>query len=116
MSLVFLFLFEHGIDSQREETSSAKEYESIDADVTLEQKLELPPCVDYNVETLSQNELDQKNLYPVPLNFNECIKVLQTSTFLKETLGPNMVQYLIQRDIELLKKEQAIHAAQRKSS
>ena len=82
----------------------------------IEQKLELPPCADYNVETLSQNELDQKNLYPVPLDFNQCIKVLQTSTFLKETLGPNMVQYLIQRDIELLKKEQAIHAAQRKSS
>ena len=68
----------------------------------IEDKLEVPPNADFNVETLTEEELSDHEISPVPLSFEKCIEILKTSKFLEEALGPEMVQVLIQRDEELL--------------
>jgi len=71
----------------------------------IEEKLELPPKADDNVEALTAEELKERNIQPVPLNFDQCIDVLKTSTFLRDALGPEMVKYLIDRDMTLSQAE-----------
>lgn len=70
----------------------------------IEEKLELPPNADFNVEKMSSTYLADHNIMPVPLSFAKCINLLKSSEFLKETLGESMVNYLIARD-EAVKKE-----------
>lgn len=78
-------------------------------------KLPLAPPTDFNVEeqqalpssstaTSPSEFLAQRGIYPVPQTVEECIQVLQTSEFLRDgaVLGPDMVDYLIQRDVALL--------------
>jgi len=68
----------------------------------IEDKLEAPANSDFNVEKLSPEELKRHGISAVPLTFEKCIEVLKTSKFLEETLGAEMVKYLIQRDEEIL--------------
>eukprot|EP00826_Nyctotherus_ovalis_P059415 TRINITY_DN825_c0_g1_i2.p1 TRINITY_DN825_c0_g1~~TRINITY_DN825_c0_g1_i2.p1 ORF type:complete len:423 (+),score=167.28 TRINITY_DN825_c0_g1_i2:119-1387(+) len=70
----------------------------------IEEKLPLPPNANFNVEHMSPEELAKHNIMPVPLSFAKCIKVLKSSEFLKECIGPEMVEYLIERD-EAAQKE-----------
>ena len=70
----------------------------------IEEKLEVPPCADFNVEAQSAEELAARHIDPVPLSFEKCIQVMETSEFLKDALGEEMVQFLIQRDTALLNK------------
>jgi len=67
----------------------------------IDDKLELQEPVDCNVEQLAEKERRDKNILPVPLRFDKCIEVLKTSTFLREALGFEMVEFLIERDLEL---------------
>ena len=69
----------------------------------IEDKLVAPPNSDFNVEKLSPEELAKHGISAVPTNFEKCIEVLKSSKFLEEALGPQMVQYLIKRDENLLK-------------
>jgi glutamine synthetase len=73
----------------------------------IEDKLPLPANSDFNVEQLSPEELAKLGISSVPTSFQRCIEVLKSSKFLAEALGPDMVQYLIQRDENLLKGPQA---------
>jgi len=68
----------------------------------IEDKLVVPLNADFNVETLTKEELLNRNISAVPLSFEKCMEILKTSKFLEEALGPEMVQVLIQRDEELL--------------
>lgn len=70
----------------------------------IEDKLPLPPNADFNVEHMSPEELAKHNIHPVPLTFAKCIEVLKKSEFLKEYIGPEMVEFLIERDIAADKK------------
>lgn len=69
----------------------------------IEDKLPVPPNADFNVEKLSPEELIKHGISAVPLSFVKCIEILKSSKFLDEALGPQMVQYLIKRDENLLK-------------
>lgn len=71
----------------------------------IEDKLEIPLNADFNVEKLSPEELASHGISPVPLSFESAIQVLKQSEFLRESLGPEMVQFLIQRNQDLLDKE-----------
>ena len=73
----------------------------------VEERLELPPNSDFDVDALTPEELERRGIRSVPKTLEECLGVLKTSEFLREALGPEMVQVLIQRDEELLaaKKE-----------
>jgi glutamine synthetase len=68
----------------------------------IEDKLEPPPNSSFNVELLSQEELDRLGIRSVPKTIERCLEILKTSEFLKEALGPAMVDVLIQRDEDLL--------------
>ena len=68
----------------------------------IEEKLKLPPCADYNVEHLSEVQLRARGIEPVPRSFRECIDVLAHSEFLKEALGMEMAEYLMERDKTLV--------------
>ena len=68
----------------------------------IKEKPEPPPNADFNVEQLTTEELAARDIHPVPLSFEECIHVLKNSTFLRESLGHEMVDFFIQRDEELL--------------
>jgi glutamine synthetase len=72
----------------------------------IEEQLEAPPNVDFNLENLSIEELARRhNIGSVPLTLEKCIEVMRKSEFLKEySLGPEMVEYLIQRNQELLEQ------------
>jgi glutamine synthetase len=69
----------------------------------IEDKLELQPNSNFNVETLTDDERNAKGITSVPTSFDKCIEILKNSKFLEEALGPTMVKYLIQRDEELKK-------------
>lgn len=69
----------------------------------IEDKLPIPPNSDFNVEKLSPEELTKLGIISVPTTFERCIEILKTSKFLEETLGPQMVQYLIKRDEDIMK-------------
>ena len=71
----------------------------------IEEKLELPPKADFNVEELSDEELADRNISSVPLTFTRCVDVLRNSTFLRDALGPEMVEYLVERDEKLAQDE-----------
>ena len=73
----------------------------------IEDKLPVPANSDFNVEKLSPEELTKLGIGAVPTSFERCIEILKTSKFLAEALGPEMVQYLIKRDEDLLKGPQA---------
>lgn len=64
----------------------------------IEEKLELPPNADFNVEKMSPADLADRNIMPVPLSITKCIKLLKSSKFLKEAFGQSMIDYLIERD------------------
>jgi glutamine synthetase len=68
----------------------------------IKEKLELPTNTECNVEMLSQQELEELGIRSVPTKLEQCLEVLKTSDFLKEALGPEMVEVLIHRDEELL--------------
>jgi len=70
----------------------------------IEDKLPLPAIADFNVEHMAPEELAKRGIHPVPLSFGQCIKVLETSEFLKENIGPEMVAHLIERDKDLEKQ------------
>jgi len=67
----------------------------------IEEKLELAPNANFNVEDCSPEELDLHGIRSVPKTLEKCTEVLRSSAFLKEALGPEMVQVLIQRNEEL---------------
>ena len=71
----------------------------------IEGKLELSPNANFNVETQSPEELGSRGIRSVPTTLEKCIEVLQTSAFLKEALGPEVVEVLVQRDKELLEAD-----------
>ncbi len=75
----------------------------------IEEKLVAPPNSDFNVEKLTPEELHRHGISPVPLTFEKCIEVMKTSKFLEEAVGPDMVQYLIQRDEDLLRGHTGAH-------
>jgi len=64
----------------------------------IELELEPPPPIEFNAEHLSKEELADHEMTEVPLTFDECIKVLKASDFLKNSLGEEMVDFLINRD------------------
>jgi glutamine synthetase len=68
----------------------------------IEDKLVLPPNANVNVDTLSAEERVSRGIHPVPNSLEQCLQVLQTSDVLREALGPEMVQLLIERDEQLL--------------
>eukprot|EP00831_Metopus_contortus_P062293 TRINITY_DN5435_c0_g1_i4.p1 TRINITY_DN5435_c0_g1~~TRINITY_DN5435_c0_g1_i4.p1 ORF type:complete len:443 (-),score=97.90 TRINITY_DN5435_c0_g1_i4:45-1373(-) len=68
----------------------------------IEDKLPLPPAADFNVEKLSEEDLKKHGIEPVPLSFEKCLEVLKTSKFLEETIGPEMVKHLIQRNEDII--------------
>lgn len=68
----------------------------------IEEKLEIPQNHKCNVEKLSQEDLARMCIRSVPRTLEHCLKILKTSDFLKEALGPDMVEVLIERDKELL--------------
>lgn len=71
----------------------------------IQDKLELPPNANFNVEKAeySEEELASRfGIRSVPKSIEECLQVLKTSEFLKDALGPEMVQVLIERDEQLL--------------
>ena len=49
------------------------------------------------------DERKDKGITSVPTSFEKCIEVLKNSKFLEESLGPNLVKHLIQRDEAILK-------------
>jgi glutamine synthetase len=69
----------------------------------IEDKLPIPPNSDFNVEKLTDEELTKHGISPVPLSFEKCLNVMKNSKFLVEILGPEMLQYLIERDEDLMK-------------
>lgn len=71
----------------------------------IEDRLELSPNANYNVETQSREELERRGIRSVPTTLEKCIEVLQTSEFLKEALGPEVVEVLVQRDKVLLEAD-----------
>jgi glutamine synthetase len=68
----------------------------------IEDKLEAPPNSSFNVEMLSTEELDRLGIRSVPKTLEHCLEILKTSQFLREALGTEMVDVLIQRDEDLL--------------
>jgi len=68
----------------------------------IEDKLVAPPNSNFNVEALTPEELERHHITAVPDNFQKCIEILKTSKFLEETLGKDMVNYLIKRDENII--------------
>jgi glutamine synthetase len=68
----------------------------------IEDELPLQPNSNFNVEKLSTEELEKLGIRSVPKTLEHCLEVLRTSGFLREVLGPEMVEVLIQRDEALL--------------
>jgi glutamine synthetase len=68
----------------------------------IEDELPLQPNSNFNVEKLSTEELEKLGIRSVPKTLEHCLEVLRTSEFLREALGPEMVEVLIQRDEALL--------------
>lgn len=67
----------------------------------IEDKLVPPPNANFNVEKLSALERHEKGIDMVPTSFKQTVEILQKSSFLKETLGEDMVNYMIQRNLRL---------------
>lgn len=67
----------------------------------IEDKLVPPPNANFNVEKLTALERHEKGIDMVPTSFKQTVEILQKSAFLKETLGEDMVNYMIQRDLRL---------------
>lgn len=67
----------------------------------IEDKLELPPNANFNVDELSEEELERRGIRSVPRSIEDCLHILRTSEFLQDALGPEMVQLLIERDEKL---------------
>lgn len=72
----------------------------------IEEELTVPPATPENVENMTPEERERRGIRPVPKSIEECLEVLKTSEFLKDTLGPEMVQVLIRRDEALLSAQQ----------
>lgn len=68
----------------------------------IEDKLQVPPNANFNVEKLTPEELVKHGISSVPTSFERCIEILKGSKFLNECFGPKMVEYLIKRDEEIL--------------
>lgn len=68
----------------------------------IEDKLDLPPPAEVNVEELNEKELAERGIRKVPTSIEACLDVLKTSAFLQESLGPEMVQVLVERNEALL--------------
>mmetsp|Transcript_28967 Transcript_28967/g.67760 ORF Transcript_28967/g.67760 Transcript_28967/m.67760 type:complete len:458 (+) Transcript_28967:331-1704(+) len=68
----------------------------------IEEKLELQLNSNFNVEELSPEDLKKQGIRQVPKTLEECLDILKTSEFLKNALGEEMIQVLIERDEELL--------------
>lgn len=69
----------------------------------IEEKLVAPPNSNFNVEKLTPEELVRHGISAVPLTFEKCSEVLKSSKFLEETLGKEMVQFLLERNDRLIK-------------
>ena len=69
----------------------------------IEDKLQIPENSNFNVEALTDEERNAKGISSVPTSFEKCIEVLKNSKFLEESLGPNLVKHLIQRDEAIIK-------------
>lgn len=70
----------------------------------IEDGLEPPASVEFNTEHLSKEELLKKGIDAVPLSLNECLYVFETSQFLRDAFGDDMVDILIERDKQLLEE------------
>ncbi|KAL3919116.1 MAG: hypothetical protein SGILL_003917 [Bacillariaceae sp.] len=68
----------------------------------IEDQLGGPDSVEGNMDHLSKEELQMKGIDHVPLSFHECLQVLETSDFLSEAVGEEMVHHLVERDQHLL--------------
>ncbi|KAL3920928.1 MAG: hypothetical protein SGILL_003018 [Bacillariaceae sp.] len=71
----------------------------------IEDDLEPPASIESNTEHLSKEELQEKDIDHVPLSFNECLYVLETSNFLREAFGEDAVNVLIERDTKLFEAQ-----------
>lgn len=67
----------------------------------IEDELPLQPNSNFNVELLSPVEMEEHGIRSVPNTAAECLEVLKTSEFLKESLGSEMVEVLIERTEKL---------------
>ena len=63
----------------------------------IEDKLELGPNSNFNVDSLTPEEAAEKKIYKVPLSFEKTLEVFKTSAFMKEAIGEDMVNYFIKK-------------------
>ena len=75
----------------------------------IEEKLEVPPNSNFNVDLLTEEEAKAKNVHKVPLSFEETLKVFKSSAFVREALGDDMVDHFICKLSHLTAKKEHGH-------
>ena len=68
----------------------------------IDEKLQAPEPKNFNVEELSKEDLARQDIYAVPVTLEACSSILKESSFLTEEIGPEMVEYLVQRNKDLI--------------